>query len=36
MATGEVKQSASALWLSAIVLLIIDPFMAWQYGFGLS
>lgn len=36
MATGEVKQSASALWLSAIVLLVIDPFMAWQYGFGLS
>ena len=36
MATGALKQSASALWLSVIVLLVVDPFMAWQYGFGLS
>ena len=36
MATGAVKQSAAALWLSVIVLLILDPFMAWQYGFALS
>lgn len=36
LATGATKQSAAALWLSVIVLLVLDPFMAWQYGFGLS
>lgn len=36
LATGATKQSSSALWLSVVVLLILDPFMAWQYGFGLS
>lgn len=36
LATGATKQSAAALWLSVIVLLLLDPFMAWQYGFGLS
>ena len=36
LATGATKQSSAALWLSAIMLLVIDPFMSWQYGFGLS
>lgn len=36
LATGATKQSAAALWLSVVVVLLIDPFMAWQYGFGLS
>ena len=36
LATGAAKQSASALWLSVVLLLLIDPFMAWQFGFGLS
>ena len=36
LATGSVKHSASALWLSVVLLLLLDPFMAWQYGFGLS
>lgn len=36
LATGAAKQSASALWLSVVLLLLVDPFMAWQFGFGLS
>ena len=36
IATGAARHSASALWLSVVVLLIIDPFMAWQFGFALS
>ena len=36
IATGAARQSASALWLSVVVLLIVDPFMAWQFGFALS
>lgn len=36
LASGTAKHSSAALWLSVIVLLLIDPFMAWQFGFGLS
>lgn len=36
LATGATKQSSAALWLSVVLLLLLDPFMAWQYGFGLS
>lgn len=36
IATGAARQSSAVLWLSVIVLLIVDPFMAWQYGFALS
>lgn len=36
LATGATKASAAALWMSVVLLLLLDPFMAWQYGFGLS
>ena len=36
MATGQRRTSASVLWLGIVVLLVIDPFLAWQYGFALS
>ena len=36
MATGRVREAAAVLWLSIIALLIVDPFLAWQYGFALS
>lgn len=36
LAMREHSTSASVLWLSVAVLLIIDPFLAWQWGFALS
>ena len=33
---GERSTGASVLWLSVVALLLIDPFLAWQYGFALS
>ena len=35
-ATGRARASAAVLWLSVVLLLIADPFLAWQYGFALS
>lgn len=36
LATGARRASASSLWLSIVALLVIDPFLAWQWGFALS
>ncbi|MHB0928965.1 MAG: ComEC/Rec2 family competence protein [Candidatus Nanopelagicales bacterium] len=36
LASGERRTSASVLWLTVALLLILDPFLAWQYGFALS
>ncbi len=36
LASGARRASASTLWLSVVLLLIIDPFLAWQWGFALS
>ncbi len=36
LASGERRSSASVLWLTVALLLVIDPFLAWQYGFALS
>ena len=36
LASGERRASASVLWLTVTILLILDPFLAWQYGFALS
>lgn len=36
LATGARRASASILWLSVVLLLIVDPFLAWQWGFALS
>ena len=36
MASGARRASASTLWLSVVLLLIVDPFLAWQWGFALS
>ena len=36
LASGARRASASTLWLSVVVLLVVDPFLAWQWGFALS
>ena len=36
LASGSRRVSASTLWLSIVVLLVVDPFLAWQWGFVLS
>lgn len=36
LASGARRSSASTLWLSVVFLLIVDPFLAWQWGFALS
>jgi competence protein ComEC len=36
LASGARRASASTLWLSVVLLLVIDPFLAWQWGFALS
>jgi competence protein ComEC len=36
LVSGERRASASTLWLSIVVLLLVDPFLAWQWGFALS
>lgn len=36
LASGARRASASTLWLSVVLLLMVDPFLAWQWGFALS
>lgn len=36
LASGSPRASASTLWLSIVLLLVVDPFLAWQWGFVLS
>lgn len=34
--SGTRRTGAAVLWLATIALLVIDPFLAWQWGFALS
>lgn len=36
MAGGVRRASTSTLWLAVVLLLLLDPFLAWQWGFVLS
>lgn len=36
VASGVRRTSSAVLWLAVVVLLVLDPFLAWQWGFALS